>query len=72
MDIGIVAGVALLIVWAVGTFVFMAPGWIHLLLTLGVFIVIWRIVVLGTAERRGSSGKSHTKPQKPVQNGSRG
>jgi hypothetical protein len=26
---------------------FNAPGWVHLLLTVGVFIVIWRIVVRG-------------------------
>ena len=35
----------MLIVWALGAFVFDAPGWIHLLLTLGVFLLIWRIVV---------------------------
>ncbi len=48
MDVGIVAAVAMLIVWALGTFAFSAPGWIHLLLTLTVFILIWRIVVRGT------------------------
>ena len=43
MDIGILAGVAMLIVWAIGTFVFEAPGWIHLLLSAGMFLVIYRI-----------------------------
>lgn len=54
MDIGIIAAIVMLIVWAVGTFVYEAPGWIHILLTLGVFILIWRIVVRGTpdADRR--------------------
>ena len=45
MDIGIVAAIAMLVVWAFGSFVFEAPGWIHLLLTAGVFLLIWRIVV---------------------------
>jgi len=63
MDIGIIAGVALLIVWAVGTFVYMAPGWIHLLLTVGVFIVIWRIVARGTADGRGRSSTPNAKPR---------
>ena len=40
----------MLAVWAVGTFIVGAPGWIHLLLTLGVFLLIWRIVVRGTQE----------------------
>jgi hypothetical protein len=48
MDIGLLAGIAMLIVWAIGTFVYEAPGWIHLLLSVGVFIVIYRIVVRGT------------------------
>jgi len=48
MDLGILAGVGMLVVWAIGTFAFEAPGWIHLLLTVGVFLIIYRIVVRGT------------------------
>ena len=48
MDIGIVAAIVMLIVWAVGTFAFEAPGYIHLLLSVGVFLLIYRIVVRGT------------------------
>ncbi len=48
MDVGIVIALVMLVLWAVGTFAFSAPGWIHLLLTLGVFVLIWRIVVRGT------------------------
>jgi hypothetical protein len=48
MDLGIVAAIAMLAVWAVGTFVFEAPGWIHLLLSVGLFVLMWRIVVRGT------------------------
>ena len=48
MDLGILAAIAMLAVWAVATFGFDAPGWIHLLLSAGVFLLIWRIVVRGT------------------------
>jgi hypothetical protein len=51
MDIGFVAAIAMLIVWAIGTFVFEAPGWIHLLLTVGMFLLIWRIAVMTTGHR---------------------
>ena len=57
MDLGIVAALLVLVGWAIVTFLFDAPGWVHLFLTLGVFALIWRIVVLGT---RGS--KQHTGP----------
>ena len=45
MDLWIAAAVVLLVVWAVATFGFAAPGWIHLLLTAGMTMLIWRIVV---------------------------
>lgn len=48
MDIWTIVAVAMLVVWGVATFMFEAPGWIHLLLTAGVFLVIYRIVVRGT------------------------
>ena len=49
MDLGILAALAMLAVWAVATFKFDAPGWVHVLLTAGVFLLIWRIVVRGTS-----------------------
>jgi hypothetical protein len=53
MDLGIAAALAMLVVWAVGTFVVNdAPGWLHLLLTVGAFVLIWRIVVRGTTGGR--------------------
>jgi uncharacterized membrane protein len=58
MDLGIVAAVAMLIVWAVGTFGYEAPGWLHLLLTVGVFLLIQRIVVRGTAGRADARTRS--------------
>lgn len=45
MDIGIVAAVVMLVVWAIATFTTEAPGYVHLLLTLGMFLLIWRITV---------------------------
>lgn len=51
MDLGIIIAVAMLVLWAVGTFVFEAPGYIHLLLTAGVFLLIWRIVVRGSPRK---------------------
>ena len=47
MDLGILVGIALIVIWGIGALVYEAPGWIHLLLTVGVFVVIWRIVVRG-------------------------
>jgi hypothetical protein len=33
----------ILAIWGVGTW-FDGPGWIHLLLTAGVFLLVWRVV----------------------------
>jgi len=57
MDLGIVAGIMLVVIWAISTFVFSGPGWVNLLLTLGVTILIWRIVARGT---KGGDAKSST------------
>jgi len=46
IDLGILAGVCLIVVWAIGVW-FDGSGWLHLLLTVGVFVIIWRIVVRG-------------------------
>ena len=57
MDIGIIAAVAMLVVWAFVTFTTTAPGWIHILLILGMFLLIYRIVVRGTrGVDRGGKG----------------
>lgn len=45
MDLGIVAAIAMLVVWAFATFTTEAPGYVHALLTAGVFLLIWRVVV---------------------------
>lgn len=53
MDLGIITALLMLIVWGAVTFRGDAPGWIHILLTLGVFLLIYRIVIRGT--RRGDT-----------------
>jgi len=46
----IVLSVLMLAVWAVGTW-FDGPGWIHLLLTAGVFLLVWRIAIRAQAQK---------------------
>lgn len=48
MDYLLILSVVMLVVWGVVTFSTTAPGWIHLLLTVGMFLLIYRIVVRGT------------------------
>ena len=55
MDIGIIVAIVMLIVWIVGALVLDGPGWIHLLLTVGVSMLIWRIVV--------RTDRAHPKPK---------
>ncbi len=57
MDIGIIGAVLMLLVWAYLTFTTEAPGYVHLLLTLGVFLLIWRITVAGNRKARPPAGK---------------
>ena len=51
MDFGIIAAVVMLVVWAVVTFTTDAPGYVHLLLTIGFFILFWRVIVRKDARR---------------------
>jgi threonine/homoserine/homoserine lactone efflux protein len=45
MDLGIIVGVAMLVIWAVLTFVVNdAPGVTHALLIAGLTLLIWRVV----------------------------
>ncbi len=48
MDFWILGAILMLAIWAFVTFTTTAPGWIHILLTVGVFLLIYRIVVRGT------------------------
>lgn len=57
MDIGMVAAVAMLLVWAVLTFIVNdAPGVTHALLIAGLSLLIWRVVkrdAVGEPPRNG-------------------
>ena len=48
MDLWIAGAVALLLVWLGLVTTTDAPGLVHLLLTGGMFLLVWRIVVRGT------------------------
>jgi hypothetical protein len=48
MDFSLLAGIVMLVAWGGITYTTDAPGWIHLLLTGGVFVIIWRIVARDT------------------------
>lgn len=52
MDIGLIAAIVMLVIWGVATFTGEAPGWVHALLTIGVFLLILRIVIRGTPAPR--------------------
>jgi uncharacterized membrane protein len=52
MDLGIIIAIVMLIVWAIGALVMQGPGWIHLLLTVGVSLLIYRIVVSTSGEAK--------------------
>jgi hypothetical protein len=54
MDVGLIAGLVMLVLWAAGTFFLDAPGWINLLLSVGVFVIIWRITIRAAPGNNGS------------------
>lgn len=51
MDVALIAGIVMLVLWAAGTFFLDAPGWITLLLSAGVFIIIWRMTIRADSTR---------------------
>ena len=53
IDLGIVLAVAMLVVWALGALVYDGPGWVHLLLIVGVTLLIWRVVARSTGAPPG-------------------
>jgi hypothetical protein len=57
MDRYIAAALVMLLVWGALTFTTEAPGVVHLLLTGGVFVLIWRIVARGTPNGPAGSAK---------------
>ena len=49
MDLGLLGAIALLVVWAIAALVLQGPGWVHLLLTIGVSLLIYRVVARGSS-----------------------
>ncbi len=60
MDLGILLALVLVAVWAVVALGFDGPGWIHLLLTVGVSLFIWR-----WASRKPTGKGGQTEGSKP-------
>ncbi len=55
MDLRILGALALLLIWAIAALVMEGPGWVHLLLTIGVSLLIYGVVVRGS--HRGDTPK---------------
>ena len=47
MNLRLYGGIVMLVVWAVVTVATEAPGYVHLLLVFGVFLLIWGITLQG-------------------------
>jgi hypothetical protein len=56
MDLRMLGALALLLIWAVAALVVEGPGWVHLLLTIGVSLLIYGVVARGSS-RDGSRRK---------------
>ena len=64
MDLVMAGAVLMLVAWVVLVLTTQAAGWVHLLLTFGMFLLIWRIVVRGTPSGPSSQGTSPSDPPK--------
>jgi hypothetical protein len=52
MNWGIIGALVLLLIWAIAALVIEGPGWVHLLLTVGVSLLIYSIVVRSSSRGR--------------------
>lgn len=52
MNWGIIFALVLLLVWGIAAMVIEGPGWVHLLLTVGVSLLIYSIVVRSSSRDR--------------------
>ena len=50
MDLRMLGAIALLVIWAIAALVLEGPGWVHLLLTIGVSLLIYSVVVRGSSK----------------------
>ena len=49
MDLRIVGALVLLVIWAIAALVLEGPGWVHLLLTVGVSLLVYGVVTRSAA-----------------------
>jgi len=50
MDLRMLSALALLVIWAIAALILEGPGWVHLLLTIGVSLLIYSVVVRGSSK----------------------
>jgi hypothetical protein len=56
MDLRILGALALLVIWAIAALVLEGPGWVHLLLTVGVSLLVYGVVARGS--NRDGAGRA--------------
>ena len=62
MDLKVIGAIVLLFVWAVAALLLEGPGWVHLLLTIGVSLLIYAIVARsGSADTPPPAANDRTK-----------
>ncbi|MDB4886996.1 MAG: hypothetical protein JWN79_2434 [Gemmatimonadetes bacterium] len=59
MNLKVIGGLAVLVIWAIAALVLQGPGWVHLLLTIGVSLIIYGIVS-GSSTMDGASTNAPT------------
>ena len=57
MNWGIVGGLLLLVIWAIAALVLNGPGWVHLLLTVGVSLLVYGVVMRSDRGPRSPRGE---------------
>jgi uncharacterized membrane protein len=58
MNLGIIGALVLLFIWAIAAMVIEGPGWVHLLLTIGVSLLIYFIVVRNSTKDERASKRN--------------
>lgn len=61
MDLKLIGALALLLIWAIAALVLEGPGWVHLLLTIGVSLLIYAVV----ARSAGADDAGPKRPDEP-------
>lgn len=59
MNLGIIGALVLLLIWAIAALVLEGPGWVHLLLTIGVSLLIYGIVIRSSRKSDATDKRAH-------------